>query len=84
MLATRSGMKLEDEKLFRTQCCVDGQWIDADSGGAITVVNPATGREIGSVPRMGAKEALEFGMVGVNVGLMANEAAPFGASPRRL
>jgi succinate-semialdehyde dehydrogenase / glutarate-semialdehyde dehydrogenase len=34
------------------------------------------GRDIGRVWRLA--EALEYGMVGVNTGLMSNEVAPFG------
>ena len=52
-----NGVKLEDARLFRTQCYVNGDWVDADSGGSIRVMNPATGRELGSVPRMAAAEA---------------------------
>ena len=33
-----------------------GQWLSADSSEVITVTNPATGLNIGSVPKMGAKE----------------------------
>ena len=33
-----------------------GQWVSADSSEVITVTNPATGLNIGSVPKMGAKE----------------------------
>src|SRR5438034_1103631 len=49
-------MKLQDEKLFRQQCYVDGQWVDALNRGTIPVTNPATGETLGTVPRMGAEE----------------------------
>src|ERR671919_4432 len=49
-------MKLQDEKLFRQQCYVDGQWIDALNRGTIPVTDPATGETLGTVPRMGAEE----------------------------
>jgi len=49
-------MKLQDEKLFRQQCYVDGQWVDALNRGTIPVTNPATGETLGAVPRMGAEE----------------------------
>ncbi|MEM9681769.1 MAG: NADP-dependent succinate-semialdehyde dehydrogenase [Pseudomonadota bacterium] len=49
-------MKLNDTKLFRQQCYVDGAWADADSGGTIPVTNPATGDTIGTVPEMGEAE----------------------------
>ncbi|MCG8507160.1 MAG: NADP-dependent succinate-semialdehyde dehydrogenase [Sphingomonadales bacterium] len=47
---------LGDQALFRQQCYVDGQWVDADSGKTVEVTNPATGEIIGTVPNMGADE----------------------------
>ena len=47
---------IRDKRLFRNQCYVNGQWVDADSGDTITVTNPSTGSPIGTVPRMGAAE----------------------------
>lgn len=52
-----SGLNLKDAQLFKTQCYVNGQWIDADAGATITVTNPATGEVIGTVPQMAAAEA---------------------------
>ena len=49
--------QLKDPTLLRTQCYINGQWLDADSGRTIAVSNPATGETIGSVPDMGAAEA---------------------------
>ncbi len=49
-------MKLKDPNLFRQQCCIDGEWVDADGGETIAVDNPATGEELGAAPRMGAAE----------------------------
>ena len=49
--------QLKDKKLFREACYVDGAWIQAKSGGAVQVDNPATGEIIGSVPKLGAAEA---------------------------
>jgi succinate-semialdehyde dehydrogenase/glutarate-semialdehyde dehydrogenase len=49
-------MKLKDQTLFRQQCYVNGQWLDADEGGTIPVNNPATGEIIGTVPKMGTAE----------------------------
>jgi len=46
----RSVPALKDSALFRTQCYVDGQWCTADDGGTVPVVNPATGRPIGTAP----------------------------------
>ena len=49
-------MQLQDSKLFRQQCYVDGKWTDALNRGTIKVDNPATGETLGTVPRMGAEE----------------------------
>src|ERR1700739_4481344 len=49
-------MKLQDPKLFRQQCYIDGAWVDALNRGTIPVTNPATGETLGTVPRMGAEE----------------------------
>src|SRR5919206_1521247 len=51
-----ASLKLKDQKLFRQQCYIDGKWVDADSGKGTPVHNPATGEELGSVPRMGTAE----------------------------
>lgn len=48
--------KLSRSDLCRHQAYIDGQWVDADSGDIITVTNPATGKVIATVPRMGATE----------------------------
>ncbi|TCO81034.1 succinate-semialdehyde dehydrogenase/glutarate-semialdehyde dehydrogenase [Plasticicumulans lactativorans] len=49
-------MNLTDPSLFRQQCYIGGEWVDADSGVSIAVTNPATGETLGRVPRMGAAE----------------------------
>src|SRR5271169_7191191 len=51
-----AAMKLQDEKLFRQQCYVNGEWVGALNRGTIPVTNPATGETLGTVPRMGAEE----------------------------
>lgn len=51
-----STLKLKDQKLFREQCYIDGQWISADGGKTMDVTNPATGELIGTVPNMGGAE----------------------------
>ena len=56
---TRAGLPaiaLKDPKLFREQCYVDGQWVNADSKNSIPVTNPANGEVLGSIPDMGAAE----------------------------
>jgi succinate-semialdehyde dehydrogenase/glutarate-semialdehyde dehydrogenase len=49
-------MKLADPALLRTQCHIDGRWTDADSGATATILNPATGKPVGTVPVAGAAE----------------------------
>jgi succinate-semialdehyde dehydrogenase/glutarate-semialdehyde dehydrogenase len=51
-----SAMKLQDPGLFRQQCCIDGEWVDADNGTTFAVTNPASGAVLGSVPLAGAAE----------------------------
>ena len=49
-------MQLSDSRLFRQQCYVNGEWIDADSGETIEVTNPVDDSVIGTIPKMGADE----------------------------
>lgn len=49
-------MQLKDPSLLKTQCYINGEWLSADSGEVIAVTNPANGRHIGDVPKMGATE----------------------------
>jgi len=49
-------MKLKDASLLRQQAYSDGAWCDADAGATLPVTNPATGEQIGTVPKMGAAE----------------------------
>src|SRR5215470_824909 len=53
---TAAGVTLQDPKLFRQACYIDGAWIDRGAQGAIDVDNPATGETIGTVPRLGRAE----------------------------
>ena len=52
----RAALALKDASLFREQCFIDGRWTGADGGESREVVNPATQRPLGSVPKMGAAE----------------------------
>ena len=52
----RTRPALKDPSLLRMQCYIDGGWTDADNGATHDVVNPATGRAIGTVPVCGATE----------------------------
>lgn len=49
-------LELKNADLLRQQCFIDGQWLDADSKETIDVTNPATGKVIGTVPKMGTNE----------------------------
>ncbi|HET8832026.1 MAG TPA: NAD-dependent succinate-semialdehyde dehydrogenase [Casimicrobiaceae bacterium] len=52
----RANLALKDPSLLRQQCYVDGQWVDADDGGSMPVIDPATGIPIGTAPVMRAAE----------------------------
>jgi succinate-semialdehyde dehydrogenase/glutarate-semialdehyde dehydrogenase len=56
MLNVTAPLALKDSSLFRQACYVGGKWIEADSGRTITVVNPATGEPLGTVPALGQAE----------------------------
>nr|TFG55008.1 MAG: NAD-dependent succinate-semialdehyde dehydrogenase [Hyphomicrobiales bacterium] len=43
-------------KLIQSHALVNGEWIDADDGSTLAVSNPATGKTLAHVPRMGRKE----------------------------
>ena len=49
-------LQLKDPTLLRQQAYINGVWSDADNGETHPVTNPATGEQIGTVPRMGAAE----------------------------
>jgi succinate-semialdehyde dehydrogenase/glutarate-semialdehyde dehydrogenase len=49
-------LNLKDPSLLRQQAFVAGDWVDADDGGTVAVVNPATGQTLGTVPMCGAAE----------------------------
>ena len=48
--------ELRNPSLFRQQCFIGGTWCDAEQGETIPVTNPATGAQLGTIPRMGAAE----------------------------
>ena len=54
--ATTSSVALNDSRLFRQACYIDGAWVEAQGRPAIDVDNPATGEIIGVVPRLGRAE----------------------------
>ena len=49
-------MQLNDSKLFRQQCFINGEWVDADDSSTIDVTNPASGEVLGTIPKLGADE----------------------------
>lgn len=51
-----SGVRLSDPALFRQQCYVGGEWVDADSGETFDVIDPASGQTVGTVPSFGVAE----------------------------
>ena len=48
--------RLSSPRLFRQQCYVGGNWVDAQDESRIPVDNPATGEDIGSIPSLSAAE----------------------------
>src|SRR5882672_8086648 len=51
-----AAVELQDARLFREACYVDGAWVQAKSNAMINVDNPATGEIIGRVPKLGGAE----------------------------
>lgn len=49
-------LDLSRPDLLRSQCYINGIWVNADSGENFAVTNPATGTHIGEVPDAGVSE----------------------------
>jgi len=49
-------MNITESKFYRDKCFINGEWVGADSGETISVNNPATLKEIGTVPKCGTNE----------------------------
>jgi succinate-semialdehyde dehydrogenase/glutarate-semialdehyde dehydrogenase len=49
-------LRLKNPALFRQQCYINAEWVNADTQAAFTVANPADGSHLGTVPNMGAAE----------------------------
>ena len=49
-------MAIQNFKLFRDKCYINGEWIEANSKDKISVNNPASLKEIGTVPKCGKEE----------------------------
>ena len=47
---------MADHKLFRSRCYIDGEWVAGQGGEGISIVNPSTGKPIGSVPKLEAAD----------------------------
>lgn len=47
---------LSNPELMRQACYIDGAWVGADGGATISVHNPATGAQLGTVPACGTAE----------------------------
>ncbi len=52
----KPAVQLKDMSLFREQCYINGEWVDADDKSTLAVYNPADGQQIGTVPNMGVAE----------------------------
>ena len=48
---------LKESDLFKQAALIDGRWVPALSGDTLPVDNPATGEVLGTVPRMGRRDA---------------------------
>lgn len=49
-------MTIQNFKLFRDKCYINGEWVEANSKDTISVNNPATLKDIGTVPKCGKEE----------------------------
>ncbi|PRY65729.1 succinate semialdehyde dehydrogenase [Vreelandella songnenensis] len=47
---------LKETQLYCPFAYIDGSWVAADSGDQINVINPATGKPVGDMPRLGKAE----------------------------
>src|ERR1017187_1193720 len=56
MSSIATEVPLQDLRLFRQACYIDGAWVEATAGNEINVDDPSTGEVIGSVPKMGAAQ----------------------------
>lgn len=50
---------LQNSKLFREACFINGKWVQSDSGKTITVTNPFDGKTLGKVPECGTAETIK-------------------------
>ncbi|KAJ7619358.1 succinic semialdehyde dehydrogenase [Roridomyces roridus] len=59
MSSAAAAFGLKEASLIKTQAFIAGQWVDAKSRETISVINPATLEELGTVPEMGLAETKE-------------------------
>jgi succinate-semialdehyde dehydrogenase/glutarate-semialdehyde dehydrogenase len=55
-------LSLNDTGLLKSQCYIQGAWVDAEDASTLVVLNPADGSSIGTVPNAGqtlAQQAIE-------------------------
>jgi len=50
-------LQLKDAQLLKSQCYINGSWVDASNASTIAVLNPADGSHIASVPNTGKAQA---------------------------
>ena len=49
-------MNISDKTLLKAQAYIDGQWVDADNGETLPVINPANGQTIAEIAKCGTAE----------------------------
>ena len=49
-------LQLQDPDLLKHQAYIDGEWVDADDGDTVAVINPADGNTVCGVARCGRAE----------------------------
>ena len=49
-------MEIKNRELFKQQCFINGEWVNANNNEKIEVNNPATLEIIGSIPKCDANE----------------------------
>lgn len=52
-------MQLKHQTLLRQQCLINGEWLDSENGERENVINPATGKVLGSVPQITTAQAAQ-------------------------
>ncbi len=60
----KSEMKqiIEDKTLFKTQCLINGEWVDSATNESIRILNPYNGESLANIPQVSkdqVKEAID-------------------------